>query len=80
MKEATFAGNLLLSLINDILDSLQIKNGTLNLDLSSFNIRNLVYETVKLLNSQAKHKNIDINIGISENVDDEIINDGRRLT
>ncbi len=73
------SSNSLLVLLNDILDYSKIESGKLELDSQPFNIRLAIRETIQLFISQAKKKNIAINLFIYEDFSEMIIGDVTRL-
>jgi signal transduction histidine kinase/CheY-like chemotaxis protein len=69
----------LLVLLNDILDYSKIESGKLELEAQPFNIRLAIKETIQLFISQAKKKNIGINLFIYEDFSEMVIGDVTRL-
>ena len=69
----------LLSIINDILDFAKIESGKLNIDLSSFSIRDMLDEINDMFSLTTVEKNIQFTITTSANVPDSIISDFNRL-
>jgi len=69
-------GKHLLALINDILDISRIEAGREEIDISSFDVGNLVQEVMSMINPQAQQKNIeltyvekDIKINLTSDID-----------
>lgn len=73
------SGKSLLSLINDILDFSKIEANKLELESVAFDLRQLVGETVSLMNVQAREKNLLIIAGIDANVPARLTGDPGRL-
>ena len=69
----------LLSIITDILDLSKIESGTLELDLSSFDLYKSVENAVDLLSAQAAAKGIEISYFIEELVPRFVVSDRLRL-
>ena len=74
----TSADNLL-SIINNVLDFSIIEEGRLNLDKSSFHLRGLVGQTLRLLSTRAVEKGLEIVFRVEQNVPDALIGDPVRL-
>jgi len=73
------SGKSLLSLINDILDFSKIEANKLELESVVFDLRQLVDETVALMNVQARDKNLHIIAGVDANVPILVTGDPGRL-
>ena len=73
------SGSGLLDIINDILDFSMIESGKVELDKTTFNLRNCVEEAVALLATQAAAKNIYLNTYIEPDVPKFINSDVTRL-
>jgi len=73
------SGKSLLNIINDILDFSKIEAGKMVLDSTTFNLRDIVEETVDILSQQAQHKGLNIACGIDPHVPSFIIGDPDRL-
>ncbi len=59
------SGELLLTIINDILDFSKMESNQLSLEETSFNLHELLEQTVQLLSHQARIKSIDLILTIS---------------
>jgi len=73
------SSNHLLGIINDILDFSKIESMQLKLESSNFDLVSLIKSTIKILDYQAKQKNIDLNFIISSNVPTYMKGDPVRL-
>jgi len=73
------SGNNLLSLINNILDFSKIEAGQIELEKVPFNLKQSVYEVIRLLAIKVKETSNKINLRFDESVPDEIVGDVVRL-
>jgi len=73
------AGETLLNLINDILDFSKIEAGQLNLEKISFSLRELVADTVAILDVRAREKNLPIRTVIDQVAPDRVLGDPTRV-
>ena len=73
------SGQLLLTLINDVLDFSKIESGKMVLDKTSFDLASLIDLTVKMLINQAHNKGIDLELDIAPDIHPRIIGDANRL-
>ncbi len=64
LKSILASGNLLLSLINDILDMSKIEAGKLEFDLQPLDIQNIANEIVQIFSEKARKKGISLSAGI----------------
>jgi PAS domain S-box-containing protein len=69
----------LLKVINDVLDFSKIEAGKLEIDLTSFNIRNLVEDIITAHRIQADEKNLVLTYSISKVIPDNLIGDPVRI-
>lgn len=69
----------LLSIINDILDLSKIESGTVELERHAFNLRDMVYETAKLLAVRCHEKGLELVCDIHFSVPAEIHGDAQRI-
>jgi len=74
-----FSGEKLLNIVNDILDLSKIEAGKAELESSSFSLREVLDNTVKILDLNAKNKGIRIVNCIDSEVPDDIVGDPGRL-
>ena len=73
------AARTLLTLLNDILDFSRIEAGHVELECTSFDLREMVGDAVEVLAEQAENKNIDLAYDISPSVSPFVIGDQTRL-
>jgi len=73
------SGESLLNLINDILDFSKIEAGKLELELLSFNLRDMTEETVALLSEHAQEKNVNLACLVESDVPARVTGDPGRL-
>jgi len=73
------AGETLLHLINDILDFSKIEAGQLRLEAIRLNLRELISDTVEIMNIRAREKNLSISTTITSDVPTFVIGDPTRL-
>jgi signal transduction histidine kinase/DNA-binding response OmpR family regulator len=73
------SANGLLGIINDILDFSKIEAGKLELDRIDFNLKDLIYETVKSLTIKAHQKGLEIIIDIQPDIPWDLFGDPGRL-
>lgn len=73
------SGESLLSIINDILDFSKIEAGKLELDVSEFDLREGLGDTMKALALRAHAKELELAFRIDPNVPQKLVGDGGRL-
>lgn len=69
----------LLELINDILDLSKIEANKMLLEESSFNLKDLVFSSVKIFEPAIKNKNLDFSIDIADDLPEKIISDSIKI-
>jgi two-component system sensor histidine kinase/response regulator len=69
----------LLHVINEILDFSKIEAGRLELDLRSFQLRGHLGETLRMMNTRADEKGLELISRIAPEVPDELLGDALRL-
>lgn len=69
----------LLELINDILDLSKIEANKMLLEESSFNLKDLVFSSVKIFKPAIKNKNLDFSIDIADDLPEKIISDSIKI-
>ncbi|MDD3051353.1 MAG: PhnD/SsuA/transferrin family substrate-binding protein [Candidatus Cloacimonetes bacterium] len=79
LKSIISSGNILLSLINDILDVSKIEAGRLNIHYEPFNLKNLLHEMRKIFSNQIAEKRLNCDINIDEEFPDVILLDELRM-
>lgn len=73
------SGQLLLSIINDVLDYSKITSGNITLEKTTFNLPKLMTATHQILSTNLQQKNIDLIIDIAPNLPSWIEGDPTRL-
>jgi PAS domain S-box-containing protein len=68
LKSVLSSGNVLLSLINDILDMSKIEAGKLEFDYQPVNIRNIGKEVVRIFSDKATKKNLSLKTKVADTV------------
>jgi len=76
---AKACANHLLNIINDILDFSKMEAGKLSIENISFNIRELIEETIKTHTRKAEEKGLDFRYSFSSSIPDTIIGDPHRI-
>ncbi len=79
IKSVLSSGNLLLSLLNDILDLSKIEAGKLEIILQPVDLSNLLHEIILLFNESAQSKGIVLNIIIAPGFPEIIMLDEMRI-
>ncbi|MFK5986047.1 MAG: response regulator [Pseudomonadota bacterium] len=69
----------LLMIINDVLDISKIEAGKLDIDLTQFNIHELMYDTISVLEYQASQKHLNLELRIDPDIPELLIGDGLRI-
>jgi two-component system, sensor histidine kinase len=70
----------LLEIVNDILDFSKIEAGKLRLEVSDFDLRTLVAETVEIFERQADNKKLNLSLVVDSQVPDLLNGDAMRLS
>ncbi len=73
------SGNMLLSLINEILDVSKLEAGEMRLEIKDFDLYACIEEVVELITTQAHVKGLEINACIDRRVPRQVRGDGHRL-
>jgi len=79
LESIHYSAKSLLNLINDILDLSKVEAGRLDIDPAKFNIRELMYDTISVLEYQAAQKNLNLELRIDPQIPDYLIGDGLRI-
>jgi len=74
-----YSSSTLLAIINDILDFSRIESGKLKLENIEFSIKELITKTSQILDFEARRKNLNLNIDISDKINYNIFGDPLRL-
>jgi PAS domain S-box-containing protein len=78
-KAVQSSGDLLLSLIDEILDYSKIEAGRLDIELRPFDLRALVEETVELVAPRAQEKSLEIGAYVEDSLPRRVMGDPARL-
>ena len=73
------SANSLLTVINDILDFSKIEAGKLELDLSSFRLRDFLEDTLKALVLRAEQKGLELQCRVGAELPEDVVGDPDRL-
>ncbi|MFZ4401752.1 MAG: PAS domain S-box protein [Bacteroidales bacterium] len=79
IKSVLSSGNLLLSLLNDILDLSKIEAGKLEISTQAVDLKNILHEIIMLFKDKAQEKGLKINVLISPAFPELIMFDEMRL-
>jgi len=74
-----FSATSLLTIINDILDFSKIEAGKLTLEKANFKLRELVRNSVSVVSTAARAKNLEIEVAIDDDVPDLLVGDAVRV-
>jgi PAS domain S-box-containing protein len=78
-KAVQSSGDLLLSLIDEILDYSKIEAGRLDIELRPFDLRALIEETVELVAPRAQEKSLEIGAYVQDSLPRRVMGDPARL-
>ncbi len=76
---ARHSGESLLELINDILDLTKLESGKLETEKITFDLREILYETIDMLYPKSHEKGVEIFIDYSFDIDVEVCGDPTRI-
>ncbi|WP_432628619.1 hybrid sensor histidine kinase/response regulator [Brotaphodocola sp.] len=79
LSKVAWAGNHLLTLINDILDISKIESGKMELEIQPFSLREAIDEIVSMVRPQAEQKKITFDVKMNEIICDALAADQLRL-
>ncbi|MFT5370110.1 MAG: two-component system sensor histidine kinase/response regulator [Candidatus Latescibacterota bacterium] len=79
LETVQIAGDTLLDLINDILDFSKIEAGKLDLDVTDFQLRDLLGETLRMFGLRSCAKHLELTYGVDADVPDDLLGDPTRL-
>ncbi|TNE53938.1 MAG: response regulator [Bacteroidetes bacterium] len=74
-----FAGNNLLTLVNDILDLSKIESGKLRFEESNFSLKRQVEQVMELLQKRARDKGLRLHVSGDDRIPDHVIGDSTRF-
>ncbi len=73
------SGEVLLAMLNDVLDFSKIEADRMTLEAVSFSLRDLLYDSMRVLTPQTNRKGLDLNVNLENSVPDTVIGDPVRL-
>ncbi len=73
------SGEVLLAMLNDVLDFSKIEADRMTLEAVSFSLRDLIYDSMRVLTPQINRKGLDLNVSLENSVPDMVIGDPVRL-
>lgn len=79
IESIDIASNQLIHIINDILDTSKIESGKFTIELSQFNLKQLLNDCHKLMSVNAHHKGLNLNYQCDEGVPEIVNGDSLRL-
>jgi PAS domain S-box-containing protein len=79
LQTAKGSADLLLTLLNDLLDSARIEAGKLELESAPFSLRRMLEQITRVLSLQASKKGLTLNCRVPELIPDAVIGDRIRL-
>lgn len=79
LNSLEICSNDLLNIINDLIDASMIERGSIKVHHTSFNVNDLLIQTVNIFKSSAMDKNLSLNLHIDENIPQNIIGDELKL-
>ena len=74
-----FSSSTLLAILNDIMDFARIEAGNFKLDKVHFNLKDLMNQTCKIMEGNAKKKKLEMKVRISDDNDYEVCGDPLRM-
>lgn len=79
LNSMDFAGENLLSIVNDVLDISKIDSGKMTLEKIEFNLHDLVTDLINSIGYRAKEKGLMVNVEFAQNVPSVLLGDPVRL-
>lgn len=79
LQTAKSSADALLVLLNDILDFSKIESGTFRLEITPFNLTEMMQETVKTLALRASDKDLELTCSLPDTMDEVLAGDAHRL-
>ncbi|KAJ6389611.1 hypothetical protein OIU77_027853 [Salix suchowensis] len=73
------SSNLLVTLINDVLDLSRLEDGSLQLDLGTFNLHAVFWEVLNLIKPVASVKKLHVTLNLAQDLPECVIGDEKRL-
>lgn len=79
LRIAKFSADALLAVVNDILDYSKIDAGKMSLDISLFNLKSVIGDTVALFSLSASNKSLPVELKFDEAVPEQCIGDSLKI-
>ncbi|MCE5267939.1 MAG: response regulator, partial [Planctomycetaceae bacterium] len=79
LETAKSSADLLMTLLNDLLDSAKIESGKLELESAPFSLRRTLDQTARMLSSRASEKGLRFHCHVSDETPDVVVGDRTRL-
>ncbi len=73
------SGEILLNLINDILDFSKIESGKMDMEMHSFNIKEMIEQVLELLAPRVNEKSLELGYFIENRIPETVIGDSGRI-
>lgn len=73
------SGDLLLTVVNDVLDYSKLETGNVEIEYAPFNLQTTLSSVVRSIEMKGRQKNLKIHCNFSSNVPEVVTTDGRRL-
>ncbi len=74
------SGEILLTLINNVLDLSKLESNKFEIEKTSFNLKKTLNEVVKLMRVKAQEKGISLDLIINSNTPSEVVSDSNRIS
>ncbi|MCF6180489.1 response regulator [Lutibacter sp.] len=74
------SGEILLTLINNVLDLSKLESNKFEIEKTSFNLKRTLNEVVKLMRVKAQEKGISLDLIINSNTPSEVVSDSNRIS
>ena len=78
LQTAKDSGGILLTLLNDLLDSAKIESGKFELDVAPFSLRQTMDQTTRILSARSSEKGLSFHCNVPDDTPDEFLGDRTR--